>query len=1020
MRTIIICLTTIVCFMLFPGYTSGKKVEVRLKVNEELIYEWTEKEVHPDKMAWIPDKFKTTRYSLFIDKIENNKVFFTIQTLWYRSENKRYGISEFEDPGFPQLANYFWLNPPDHLVDESLHQKKIRYELDLNTRTIRLTNLVEILAQCESNMVAKGYDDKTRLRIINNIKMGYQKPPFLYPFMFLDSDIDQTTIHQQKLGITFTTLNRKGDQLELISTPDSLGNNSRGTLNLEYGLVTSFSRNSIITAKDYKTGYMPNSKVQISELYTLLQKSFRKPPQVIICGHIENPVSNQVIVHTLNKFFGNDLDSKMGYLDEAGNFRIEAKLENKGLVIVINPNKKQNIPGPVILLYAEPGDSLHLNTRLTLKQIQEKIIDAPDPFPINRKYMITEQISFSGDRKEEAELLYKFHEQSGLNSFKILNNKLQYYRGIDDVKTYLNALNKLEQMMNSSRKSLSSQSAQYLEHELQAFLYAQLIEAPPAEWEIMWPWISNLPANPKDRKDLVQSQLDTLNINRIYNDYGLFSRNLTTQYWRYKYNQLIPLSRRVKSSNEFNQVNDVEQNLQFNKLILSGSPLYREMASQLYGYSFGTNNVYAGIFRNYLQWQRTIDETFELMIKRCNDEVFINALKELRNTQLSWNDLSYIPGTVFLNLQRKPATLRPFIAEKPTIIYATNNWSVPRYEMDDLASENPGINFVLINGGTNYDLWKEWNDRAAPVAHQLFMINDSVRLQDVFLDKINSYLVYNRSGERIGIERDLKKAILLAKQSLEPKKKEISKSTLTGIIQLLSLLLFLFFVVFIIYKYRMRSRMKKQEQEKRLRELQMAAIRAQMNPHFLFNSLNSVQNLIQQNKNEEAHLYLSDFAGLIRKVLRNSDKEEVSLAEELEMVEQYLKLEKLRFDFNFEVNVEDGIDPHNTMVPSILLQPFAENAVIHGLQHKLLNRQLKIDITRKKPGICISIEDNGIGREASQKIAVGNNGKSTNMIKERLAMLQEKQGEKYQFEITDLDEGPEKGTRVEILIPDEV
>jgi len=768
-------------------------------------------------------------------------------------------------------------------------------------------------------------------------------------------------------------------------------------------------------------GKMPNSKVQISEQYTLLQKSFRKPPKVIICGHIENPVSNQVIVYTLNKFFGTDLDSKMGYLDKAGNFRIEAKLENKGLVIVTNPNKKQNIPGPVILLYAEPGDSLYLDTPLTLKQIQEKTIYAFDPLlKANRKYMITEQISFSGDRKAEAELLYKFQEQSGLNSFKILNNKLLYYRGIDDVKTYLNALKKLEQLMNSSRKSLSSQSAHYLEHELQAFLYAHLIEAPQAEREIMWPWDSNFPVIPNELKDLVQSQLDTLNINRIYNDYGLFSRNLTTQYVRYKYNQLIPFGRRLKRSIEISQVNDVEQNLQFNKLILSGSPLYREMTNQLYEYSFGPNNGPPGIFHNNLQWQRTIDETFELMIKRCNDEVFINALKELRNTQLSWNDIRYIPAAGFLNLQREPSTLRSFIIEKPTIIYATNNWSVPRYEMDDLASENPGINFVLINGGSNYDLWKEWNDRAAPVAHQLFMVNDSVRLQDVFLDKINSYLVYNRSGERIGIEHDLKKAILLAKQSLETKKNEISKSTLTGIIQLLSIFLFSILVVFLIYKYRMRSRMKKQEQEKRLRELQMAAIRAQMNPHFLFNSLNSVQNLIQQNKNQEAHLYLADFAGLIRKVLRNSDKEEVSLAEELEMVEQYLKLEKLRFDFNFEVNVEDGIDPHNTMVPSILLQPFAENAVIHGLQNKLLNRQLKINITRKKPGICISIEDNGIGREASQKIAVGNNGKSTNMIKERLAMLQEKQGEKYQFEITDLDEGPEKGTRVEILIPDEI
>jgi len=474
-----------------------------------------------------------------------------------------------------------------------------------------------------------------------------------------------------------------------------------------------------------------------------------------------------------------------------------------------------------------------------------------------------------------------------------------------------------------------------------------------------------------------------------------------------------------------NRVNDFEQFLQFNKMVLSGSPLYRETVNQLYEYSKSSNNfqnniLYDNLYDN-LQWKQIITEAYELMIKRCNDETFKSALKELRNARLNWNDVRFLPDAGFLNLRKEPATLRSFITDKPAIIYSSNDyWSAGRLEMDDLAPKNPGINFVLINGGSNYDLWKEWNEPAAPVAHWLFMQSDSVRLQDVFLDKFNSYLVYNRSGERIGIERDLKKAILLAQQSLEPKKKEISKSTLTGIIQLLLLLLFLFLVVFLIYKYRMRSRMKKQEQEKRLHELQMAAIRAQMNPHFLFNSLNSVQNLIQQNKNQEAHLYLADFAGLIRKVLRNSDKEEVSLAEELEMVEQYLNLEKLRFDFNFEVNVEDGIDPHNTMVPSILLQPFAENAVIHGLQHKLLNRQLKINITRKKPGICISIEDNGIGREASQKIAVGNNGKSTNMIKERLAMLQEKQGEKYQFEITDLDEGPEKGTRVEILIPDEV
>lgn len=225
---------------------------------------------------------------------------------------------------------------------------------------------------------------------------------------------------------------------------------------------------------------------------------------------------------------------------------------------------------------------------------------------------------------------------------------------------------------------------------------------------------------------------------------------------------------------------------------------------------------------------------------------------------------------------------------------------------------------------------------------------------------------------------------------------------------------------------------------RRLRELELTAIRSQMNPHFLFNCLNSVQNLVQQNKGREAHLYLSDFAGLIRKVLQNSVKEEVSLAEELEMTKQYLNLEKLRFDFDYSFSVAEEIDANNTMVPSMLLQPFAENAVVHGLQNKPRDRKLKIEVFRgtmrladqnrlarpasengTEKGIIITMEDNGIGRKAAAEISKRKNGKGSKLMKERLEILQQKQGEKYHLEITDLN-GNETGTRVEILIPEEV
>jgi sensor histidine kinase YesM len=244
-------------------------------------------------------------------------------------------------------------------------------------------------------------------------------------------------------------------------------------------------------------------------------------------------------------------------------------------------------------------------------------------------------------------------------------------------------------------------------------------------------------------------------------------------------------------------------------------------------------------------------------------------------------------------------------------------------------------------------------------------------------------------------------------------------------------LLFVSFLVFIIWRWRSRQRLRKEQQQRRLRELELTAIRSQMNPHFLFNCLNSVQNLVQQNKGREAHLYLADFAGLIRKVLQNSEKEEVSLAEELEMVQQYLNLEKLRFDFNFQITVSEGIDPQNTPVPPMLLQPFAENAVIHGLQHKEGSRFLKIEVSREQTrlvadnrlahtsSILIIIEDNGIGRTAAQNLGTNKNGKGSKLMQERLEILQETQGEKYRMQITDLNETGTTGTRVEIWVPEE-
>jgi LytS/YehU family sensor histidine kinase len=100
-----------------------------------------------------------------------------------------------------------------------------------------------------------------------------------------------------------------------------------------------------------------------------------------------------------------------------------------------------------------------------------------------------------------------------------------------------------------------------------------------------------------------------------------------------------------------------------------------------------------------------------------------------------------------------------------------------------------------------------------------------------------------------------------------------------------------------------------------MRELELTVIRTQMNPHFMYNCLNSIQNLVQKNQNEQAHLYLSKFASLVRQVLNNSKKEEIPLSKELDSVQEYIELEQLRFDFGFKLEVAEGVDLNAIFVP---------------------------------------------------------------------------------------------------------
>lgn len=225
-------------------------------------------------------------------------------------------------------------------------------------------------------------------------------------------------------------------------------------------------------------------------------------------------------------------------------------------------------------------------------------------------------------------------------------------------------------------------------------------------------------------------------------------------------------------------------------------------------------------------------------------------------------------------------------------------------------------------------------------------------------------------------------------------------------------------------KKRQENALEKAQLQTNLISSQLTALKAQMNPHFIFNSLNSIYEMIIFSETKEAANYLSKFAILLRKVLENSEKETLPLNEELEWLTLYLELEKLRFgsDFSYQINTEKVNELYGTLIPTMLLQPFVENAVKHGLLHKEGIKRLEIDFYEKGNYLVCEILDNGVGRAqaAEYRKGRGETHKSfaTGAIQRRIEMLNSSGKFEIELHTDDLEfpNGKSAGTLVRITI----
>jgi sensor histidine kinase YesM len=244
----------------------------------------------------------------------------------------------------------------------------------------------------------------------------------------------------------------------------------------------------------------------------------------------------------------------------------------------------------------------------------------------------------------------------------------------------------------------------------------------------------------------------------------------------------------------------------------------------------------------------------------------------------------------------------------------------------------------------------------------------------------------------------------------------------------LLILLLLTITIYLAYRFRIRQIQREEklrsDYEIKLNELENSTLRSQMNPHFIFNSLNTINSFITRNEVSQANLYLTKFSKLLRLILDHSRQRKITLAEELKVVDLYVQVERIRFEnkFDYKINIDANIDTSITEVSPLIIQPFVENAILHGLLPLTDGGLVQLSIKRENNLLLCTIEDNGIGRKkamTNKKLSPKNRkSHGIEITLKRIELFNKENNINPPVVITDLidSKGNACGTRVEITL----
>lgn len=418
----------------------------------------------------------------------------------------------------------------------------------------------------------------------------------------------------------------------------------------------------------------------------------------------------------------------------------------------------------------------------------------------------------------------------------------------------------------------------------------------------------------------------------------------------------------------------------------------------------------------------------EVNIKQNNSEAAIqnynNALEEIQGNSVEKNTIKNEIADIFANSNK----LEQAIAMKEDVLKNVDSLKDVGQQIKQrqglakllILNNESDKALQLIQDSYNLALTKGKTIDAKNSLMQLIAYyktkddaQKTLQLYDVFLQKLESLIKSDSTliDKKIFEETDQKIKQLEKEKSLQYEL--ISKKNTFNYFLVITLIVLLILILVIIrYSYAIKTKNKK---------ISLQSLRREMNPHFIFNSLNSVNQFIAQNKEREANKYLTSYSSLMRNMMESSSKDFIPLQHEIDHLQKYLELEHLRFSnqFDFVVDVEESIDTDAILAPNMLIQPHLENAIWHGLRYKETKGLLLLSIKNKTSFIEITIDDNGIGIEKSNSIKTQNQKIHQSIglqnIKERIKLLNDLYKVDISFAV--INKVNDGGTIVKLKIP---